>query len=119
MEGLCDPRRDSRRASCLLRCCTTYSTSAIRTVHITWQDLVGSLSFRLHRLELSQGMTMADTWIKSYHENDTKTKYGGRDLIGYGAQTPSFKWPKGAKVALNFVSTPAVALQLAGSACCK
>jgi hypothetical protein len=93
--------------------------NTIRTVHVhthTWQDLVGSSSFRLHRLELlvSQGMTMADTWIKSYHENDTKTKYGGRDLIGYGAQTPSFKWPKGAKVALNFVSTPAAR---AGTAC--
>ena len=47
--------------------------------------------------------TMAETWIKSYHENDTKTKYGGRDLVGYGSQTPQFKWPKGAKVALNFV----------------
>lgn len=46
---------------------------------------------------------MSETWVKSYHENDTKTKYGGRDLIGYGAQSPAVKWPKGAKVALNFV----------------
>lgn len=46
---------------------------------------------------------MAETWLKSYHENDTKTKYGGRDLIGYGDKSPAFKWPKGAKVALNFV----------------
>ena len=47
--------------------------------------------------------TMAETWLKSYHENDTKIKYGGRDMVGYGSQTPQFKWPKGAKVALNFV----------------
>lgn len=54
------------------------------------------------RFVMSNG-TMAETWLKSYHENDTKTKYGGRDLVGYGSQTPQFKWPKGAKVALNFV----------------
>lgn len=46
---------------------------------------------------------MAETWLKTYHENDTKTKYGGRDLVGYGDKSPAFKWPKGAKVALNFV----------------
>ena len=48
-------------------------------------------------------INMEEAWPKSYHENDTKTKYGGREMVGYGAQTPNFKWPKGAKVALNFV----------------
>ena len=38
-----------------------------------------------------------------FHENDGLTKYGGRDLLGYGSQPPAPKWPKGAKVALNFV----------------
>ena len=46
---------------------------------------------------------MKETWVSSYHENDTKTKYGGRDMLGYGQQSPQFKWPKGAKVAINFV----------------
>jgi allantoinase len=40
---------------------------------------------------------------KCYHENDGLTKYGGRDLLGYGSHPPAPKWPKGTKVALNFV----------------
>lgn len=40
---------------------------------------------------------------KSYHENDGLTKYGGRDLLGYGEKTPIPKWPNYGKVALNFV----------------
>ena len=43
------------------------------------------------------------TDYKSYHENDGLTKYGGRDLLGYGSQPPAPKWPRGARVALNFV----------------
>jgi allantoinase len=43
------------------------------------------------------------TWPNTQHKNDGLSKYGGRDLIGYGNQTPTFKWPKGAKVALSFV----------------
>jgi hypothetical protein len=39
----------------------------------------------------------------SAHLNDTKSKYGHRDLVGYGRTTPSPQWPHGAKVALNFV----------------
>jgi hypothetical protein len=45
---------------------------------------------------------------KTKHANDGLSKYGPatlkpRDLMGYGGNTPSnFKWPKGAKVALNF-----------------
>jgi hypothetical protein len=42
------------------------------------------------------------TW-KSAHENDKKSKYGGRDTVGYGANPVNAHWPKGAKVALNFV----------------
>jgi peptidoglycan/xylan/chitin deacetylase (PgdA/CDA1 family) len=40
---------------------------------------------------------------KSHHENDGLTKYGGRDLLGYGEKTPIPKWPGYGKVALNFV----------------
>lgn len=42
------------------------------------------------------------TW-KSQHENDGLSKYGGRDIVGYGSRPPAPKWPNGAKVALNFV----------------
>lgn len=44
-------------------------------------------------------------WERSAHENDRKSKYGGpaRELMGYGSAPPSGAWPKGAKVALNFV----------------
>jgi len=42
-------------------------------------------------------------WPKTHHENDGLTKYGGRDHLGYGGHPPNPKWPKGAKVALNFV----------------
>jgi hypothetical protein len=44
----------------------------------------------------------AQVW-KSHHENDGLTKYGGRDLLGYGEKTPIPKWPGYGKVALNFV----------------
>jgi hypothetical protein len=40
---------------------------------------------------------------KSAHENDGLTKYGGRDVMGYASRPPKVQWPKGAKVALNFV----------------
>lgn len=39
----------------------------------------------------------------SAHENDTKSKYGHRDIIGYGRTAPNPQWPSNAKVALNFV----------------
>jgi len=39
----------------------------------------------------------------SLHENDGKSEYGGRDMIGYGATPPDPKWPNNAKVALNLV----------------
>lgn len=40
---------------------------------------------------------------KSHHLNDGLTKYGGRDLLGYGEKAPTPKWPGYGKVALNFV----------------
>lgn len=40
---------------------------------------------------------------KSTHENDGKSEYGGRNLIGYGPNPPSVRWPHGAVVAVNFV----------------
>jgi hypothetical protein len=52
---------------------------------------------------LLQAKMVKDTWPKTQHKNDGLSKYGGRDLLGYGNQTPNFKWPKGAKVALSFV----------------
>jgi len=39
----------------------------------------------------------------SEHENDGKSSYGNRHLIGYANNPPNPKWPKSAKVALNFV----------------
>ena len=45
-------------------------------------------------------------WKTSIHENDSKTKYGGvneRDMIGYGKTAVTPRWPRSAKVALNFV----------------
>lgn len=46
-----------------------------------------------------------ESWPISSHVNDRLSKYGGenaRDLLGYGPSS-AVKWPKGAKVALNFV----------------
>jgi hypothetical protein len=40
---------------------------------------------------------------KSSHENDGKSKYGHRDVIGYGKRPVQPHWPNKAKVALNFV----------------
>jgi hypothetical protein len=37
------------------------------------------------------------TW-KSQHENDGLSKYGGRDLVGFGHKPPCPKWPGGAKL---------------------
>jgi hypothetical protein len=48
-------------------------------------------------------MAQQQTTWKSQHKNDGLSKCGGRDLMGYGAKTPNPKWPRGAKVALNFV----------------
>ena len=45
---------------------------------------------------------MEEAWPKSYHKNDGLSKYGGRDLVGYGSNPPNVKWPRNAKVALNF-----------------
>ena len=39
----------------------------------------------------------------SAHENDRKSKYGHRDVVGYGKIPVNPNWPKGGKVALNFV----------------
>lgn len=37
------------------------------------------------------------------HPNDGKSKYGFRDVIGYGKRPVVPHWPNKAKVALNFV----------------
>ncbi len=34
----------------------------------------------------------------SRHENDGKSSYGGRDVVGYASDPPIVKWPRGAKV---------------------
>eukprot|EP00980_Cylindrotheca_fusiformis_P031328 scaffold26184_cov132-Cylindrotheca_fusiformis.AAC.2 len=41
--------------------------------------------------------------VKGGHENDGKSKYGHRDVIGYGKRPVQPHWPNKAKVALNFV----------------
>ena len=42
-------------------------------------------------------------WPRSWHDNDGRTMYGGRDTVGYGSTPPKPLWPNMAKVALNFV----------------
>jgi hypothetical protein len=37
------------------------------------------------------------TFITQHH-NDGKSRYGGRDAIGYGEKGVCPQWPKGAKV---------------------
>jgi hypothetical protein len=51
----------------------------------------------------SEDVPAEPTAWASAHFNDTKSKYGHRDIIGYGRTTPNAQWPHGAKVALNFV----------------
>jgi hypothetical protein len=43
------------------------------------------------------------TAYKGVHENDRKSKYGNRDLVGYGGNPVQPHWPRSAKLALNFV----------------
>lgn len=40
-------------------------------------------------------------WPKSNHPNDGKQIYGGRDVVGYGSETPIPKWPNNARVGDN------------------
>jgi len=40
---------------------------------------------------------------KGAHENDRKSKYGHRDIVGYGGNPVQPHWPRAAKLALNFV----------------
>lgn len=46
-----------------------------------------------------------DSWKHSTHENDFKAMYGDneRNMVGYGATPITPRWPRSAKVALNFV----------------
>lgn len=45
---------------------------------------------------------MTSQWI-SQHENDGRSEYSGRELIGYAGRSPLKAWPGGAVVAVNFV----------------
>lgn len=45
----------------------------------------------------SMSLNKNTSW-KSQHENDGLSKYGGRDLVGFGQKPPCPKWPGGAKV---------------------
>lgn len=47
-------------------------------------------------------MPYEECWV-SRHENDGKSSYGGREVVGYANYLPHPKWPNKAKVALNFV----------------
>ena len=44
-------------------------------------------------------------WKHTGHENDFKAMYGEneRNMVGYGATPVTPRWPRSAKVALNFV----------------
>ena len=54
-------------------------------------------------VETSEPMPVEPKIWTSAHFNDCKSKYGHRDIVGYGRTTPNPQWPHGAKVALNFV----------------
>jgi hypothetical protein len=56
-----------------------------------------------HSVDTMPSEEAPPSWPITHHENDGLSKYGGRDLIGYGDRPPAPKWPKNAKVALNFV----------------
>ena len=45
----------------------------------------------------------ASSYPKPGHANDGKSKYGFRDVVGYGKRPVVPHWPNKAKVALNFV----------------
>lgn len=51
----------------------------------------------------SGSLTTEEKYPLSTNSNDGKSIYEGRNMIGYGANPPDPKWPKNAKVALNFV----------------
>ena len=71
-----------------------YKISLLLFIHI----LNSSKASDFTNIEMS-----SSAYPLSSHENDGKSKYGGRDLIGYGQTPPDPKWPNNAKVALNFV----------------
>lgn len=50
----------------------------------------------------SGGDTIMGHWKKSQHPNDGFSRYGSRDLVGYGSNAPVPTWPDRGKVALNF-----------------
>jgi len=52
---------------------------------------------------LQKEMSKYSVHWHSQHGNDGKSQYGGRDVAGYGFTPPNPRWPKKAKVALNFV----------------
>lgn len=51
----------------------------------------------------SSYLPSSSSFWKSWHHNDGKSYYDGRDVVGYGSNSPDPKWPRGAKVALNLV----------------
>mmetsp|Transcript_5551 Transcript_5551/g.7101 ORF Transcript_5551/g.7101 Transcript_5551/m.7101 type:complete len:341 (+) Transcript_5551:106-1128(+) len=51
----------------------------------------------------TQSTSKKEKYPLSYHPNDGKSQYSGRDVVGYGGSPPDPKWPNNAKLALNFV----------------
>lgn len=45
--------------------------------------------------------TTAASLASCRHVNDAKSQYGGRDVVGYGANAPEPKWPNGARVSFD------------------
>ena len=57
-------------------------------------------------LDLGKATISEPEWKHSGHENDCKVVYGDnneRNLAGYGATPVTPRWPRSAKVAINFV----------------
>jgi peptidoglycan/xylan/chitin deacetylase (PgdA/CDA1 family) len=46
---------------------------------------------------------MSSSYPLSTHPNDKLSQYSSRDLVGYASNPSNPSWPRGAKVALNFV----------------
>ena len=67
------------------------------------QHTADSLDIQVHSSEGKPEDHTHMVYPLSFHSNDGKSSYGGRDCVGYGPNPPNPQWPNGAQVALNFV----------------
>jgi hypothetical protein len=74
---------------------STTTTSSSSNQQEAVQNLFGAAS--VDSPPKSMSFNKNTSW-KSQHENDGLSKYGGRDLVGFGHKPPCPKWPGGAKL---------------------